>query len=677
MKNKQYWEIDKIERKGSQIAARITNKIRGKVIAAYEQKHAQNINIGNDIVNSLFLSLLAASIVSDLKGRKRSFLHADASFDVKPDEKTNIKQEVLELAYEKKKHPTYKRVLRLPIKKYLKKEAFKVFIEDEDDEKKSSKKEGIINIHLPKGSEAEKVYTKGKDVYTKTKKIVRRGKETKRKIQQTPIQYVGEKSRIKPVPGPETKQLFVKPKRKGYAKFQEVKEKEHERIREEIKEKLKKEKKYIYDEVIRHLRVIFKDVIKEGIKVVNWQEVLDRLTNDERNVNDIRSLIKHEQLEKSQKKLITKLINKVTRKIRDKKNRAKEEIAEKLEREGVRATREYIYKPYIKQPIRRKIEQKLFGVPRKAGSHRQYRGVHYHITKNLQELERGQKRRRLFEKAQRIYGAVGGIADLTLFLSKYDTKDVFAFLTELGGATFFPETYKIGGVIKAANYVNETARILEITEDEQETQLNVKEYQVKRTLQLIQELQTIKKLFQKYSPPVYDILQHTSTKVNDNLRQTVNDLILSGTPVNRAKKVLNEAFRVNGLTPDNPYHVETIYRTQSALAYSAGRWQADQHPAIQEILWGYKYITVGDSRVRMQHRMLDGVTLPKEDEFWLYFWPPNGWNCRCGIISLFEKREIVLPPKDWKGLAEIDKNFTFNPGLVFTDATAHLVGTRG
>lgn len=633
LRNKQYHEIDSIELHGSRIAARITSRLRAKIVQGFKDRYPADVSF--DIIQSIILPLLSASILADLRGRRRSFHFADESFNL----------EKLELAHNKKgkgkgRKGIVRRVVGRPVKNYVKNKAFKITIENAPEELT--------------------------EAYQKVKKTYKGAKKLKSKIEKTPIQFVGGRSRTKKVPEP-----FVS---KAKKRFKQKIVEENERVKQEIKEKIKHEKKYIYDELVRHLRTILKDVVVEGTRAVNWQEVLDRLTNDERNINDIKSLINQDRLEASYEKFLRKLIKKVQRKIRDKKDRAKRELKEKAIAELKRAGREYVVKP-IKKPITQKISEKIFGQPRKAGSHRQYRSSYYYTAKALQELEKGQRRRRKFETAQHIFASLGGIADLIGFLADFNAQDIFVFLSELGGASFFPETYKIGGVVKAANYVGEVANTFEfISEDEEFNK--VREYQVKRTLRLIQELKTIKKLIARYHPPVFNILKNASTKVNDNLRQVVNDLILKGATVQEGSKVLAEAFAANGLSVKEPFRIETIFRTQSALAYSAGRWQSDQHPAIQEILWGYKYVTVGDSRVRPAHRVLDGVTLPKDDEFWLYFWPPNGWNCRCSVISIFEPRPIVYPPSNWKGLAEIDKDFVFNAGMVFTESAAYFAGTR-
>lgn len=174
-------------------------------------------------------------------------------------------------------------------------------------------------------------------------------------------------------------------------------------------------------------------------------------------------------------------------------------------------------------------------------------------------------------------------------------------------------------------------------------------------------------LQRKYNTRALQILNDTSKEIQEALDKTFQDLVDEGAHVAEAVRVLSAKFDELGLSPTKPHKLETIYRTQMQLAFSAGRWQAEQHPDIQEILWGYKYVTVGDDRVRDEHAALEGVTLPKEDSFWNRWYPPNGWNCRCYAIPIFEQREIVpAPTEDENGEPlKPDKGFDFNPGKVF------------
>jgi SPP1 gp7 family putative phage head morphogenesis protein len=174
-------------------------------------------------------------------------------------------------------------------------------------------------------------------------------------------------------------------------------------------------------------------------------------------------------------------------------------------------------------------------------------------------------------------------------------------------------------------------------------------------------------LQKQYDTQALKVLNNLSKDVEDAVNETFTALVEEGAHVSEAVDRLGAKFDELGLSPMKPYQLEAIFRTQLAMSFAAGRWQAEQSPDIQEILWGYKYVTVGDDRVREEHQALEGTILPKDDPFWNRFYPPNGWNCRCQAIPIFEQREEVKPPEfdDNGNKIEPDNGFDFNPGKVF------------
>ena len=106
-----------------------------------------------------------------------------------------------------------------------------------------------------------------------------------------------------------------------------------------------------------------------------------------------------------------------------------------------------------------------------------------------------------------------------------------------------------------------------------------------------------------------------------------------------------------------------MVRTQISIAYSAGRWNANQDPAIQEILWGYEYVTVGDNRVRPPHEAIDGAAYPKEHGFWGTNWPPNGNSCRCDVLELFKDQF----PSSVERQGDPDSGWAVNHGMIYSD----------
>jgi SPP1 gp7 family putative phage head morphogenesis protein len=98
--------------------------------------------------------------------------------------------------------------------------------------------------------------------------------------------------------------------------------------------------------------------------------------------------------------------------------------------------------------------------------------------------------------------------------------------------------------------------------------------------------------------------------------------------------------------------LKLIYDTNTRMAYSAGLWERiwrnrETHPYA-------RYITMGDARVREQHRAWHGLVLPVDHPFWEAHWPPNGWRCRCYVTGV-SQREYD------KGYSEYRAPYEYNP----------------
>jgi len=94
----------------------------------------------------------------------------------------------------------------------------------------------------------------------------------------------------------------------------------------------------------------------------------------------------------------------------------------------------------------------------------------------------------------------------------------------------------------------------------------------------------------------------------------------------------------------SPARLRTIFRTNMASAYSVGHWQKIQiNKAAMPFL---QYDAVDDLRTRPEHAALDGLVLPVDHPFWHSHYPPNGWNCRCGVIQMTRRQLIEHTGKD-------------------------------
>lgn len=120
----------------------------------------------------------------------------------------------------------------------------------------------------------------------------------------------------------------------------------------------------------------------------------------------------------------------------------------------------------------------------------------------------------------------------------------------------------------------------------------------------------------------------------------------------------------------NQNYLEAEWQFAISSSQSAANWENLN----KEGRYNLQYRTANDDRVRNNHRALHDITLPQDDEFWLSYYPPNGWRCRCRAVEVLkDKYELYDPEKALqmgkKATTQFDKNgknkleiFRFNPG---------------
>jgi SPP1 gp7 family putative phage head morphogenesis protein len=121
----------------------------------------------------------------------------------------------------------------------------------------------------------------------------------------------------------------------------------------------------------------------------------------------------------------------------------------------------------------------------------------------------------------------------------------------------------------------------------------------------------------------------------DALQGTLDQLaqmIETGGTVREFADRINEVFDANGIGALDPWHMETIFRTDTAAAYGAGRWEQGTDPDLAGELAGWQYVAVMDDRTREEHADLDGQLFPVGEGAEVF--PPWDFNCRCDAIWL-------------------------------------------
>jgi SPP1 gp7 family putative phage head morphogenesis protein len=84
------------------------------------------------------------------------------------------------------------------------------------------------------------------------------------------------------------------------------------------------------------------------------------------------------------------------------------------------------------------------------------------------------------------------------------------------------------------------------------------------------------------------------------------------------------------------YRIENIFRTNIMTAYARGSYL--EQATSKEVFPYGKYVAVIDSATRKTHAALNGLILKVGTPEYNQVYPPNGYNCRCGMRALTERQ---------------------------------------
>lgn len=112
----------------------------------------------------------------------------------------------------------------------------------------------------------------------------------------------------------------------------------------------------------------------------------------------------------------------------------------------------------------------------------------------------------------------------------------------------------------------------------------------------------------------------------------LEESLRSGSTLDEFAQALRDDAISLGVTPSDPGYVETIYRTNTASAYGAGRYRQIRSPAVMAARPFVEYRSSRDDRVRPNHAALDGLVFRQDDPAWPQYAPPNGYSCRCVTV---------------------------------------------
>ncbi|MGB5886524.1 MAG: phage minor head protein [Acinetobacter venetianus] len=115
--------------------------------------------------------------------------------------------------------------------------------------------------------------------------------------------------------------------------------------------------------------------------------------------------------------------------------------------------------------------------------------------------------------------------------------------------------------------------------------------------------------------------------------KSANKVLIDGGTFKDFKKLVED----NEIILSEPY-LKNVFRTNIQTAYGHGRWQQQQrNKANRPYLM---YVAINDSRVRPSHLALNRIIRHIDDPFWLKYYAPWDFMCRCTVIALTEEQAL-------------------------------------
>jgi SPP1 gp7 family putative phage head morphogenesis protein len=176
----------------------------------------------------------------------------------------------------------------------------------------------------------------------------------------------------------------------------------------------------------------------------------------------------------------------------------------------------------------------------------------------------------------------------------------------------------------------------------------------------------------------FSVSNMTGVDALSSVQNSITRALQEGMSFGDWKKIIGETLSQYGV---EGFLMETIFRSNILTAYQAGHYQQMHDPDVLKERPYWRYVAVMDERTRPEHAEWHDTVLPAEDPWWDTHYPPNGFNCRCTVVSLSAREvereglEVTPSPKietyEWtdKRTGEvfnipkgIDPGWDMNPG---------------
>lgn len=141
-------------------------------------------------------------------------------------------------------------------------------------------------------------------------------------------------------------------------------------------------------------------------------------------------------------------------------------------------------------------------------------------------------------------------------------------------------------------------------------------------------------LAQRYKMQAFTVAGVSDVRLIEQIQQQLVKTLETGATQEEFARAVRALMSQAGVEQLTTQQLQAVFNTNAFTAYANGRFEQMKDPAVAAALPYWKYVTVGDGRVRPAHEEMDGFVARQNDPIWRRWYPPAGFNCRCTVVAI-------------------------------------------
>ena len=137
------------------------------------------------------------------------------------------------------------------------------------------------------------------------------------------------------------------------------------------------------------------------------------------------------------------------------------------------------------------------------------------------------------------------------------------------------------------------------------------------------------------------------TELLEDLHSAILKALEEGKTIDDFRKEFDEIVQRHGWSyrGSRGWRTSVIFHTNLRVAYAVGRYKQMTDKDVLEHRPYWRYIGGLSADPRPKHLEWNGMVLSADDPWWDAHYPPNGWGCKCKVMSVSER---LLKRRGWR-----------------------------